>query len=123
MLLVVLHCRYNLGGLEKKMIAYASSNVAALGKFGDYQVNHFSGLPDISTSLDEVKSGSLNMPITLSYHASGVKPTEIGAWVGTGWPLSTGGQISCNVRGKRLLHISTAIRSNRMPPPVQTLLT
>jgi len=78
----------------------ASPNVASLGKFGDYQVSHFSGLPEISIPIFEVKSGGLSIPITLSYHASGVKPTDIASWVGMGWSLSAGGQISRNVQGK-----------------------
>jgi YD repeat-containing protein len=77
-----------------------SPNVAALGKFGDYQVDHFSGLPEISIPLYEIKSGSLTIPIALNYHASGFKPTDVAGWVGLGWALSSGGQVSCNVRGK-----------------------
>ncbi len=77
-----------------------SPNAASLGKFGDYQVSHFTGIPDISIPIYEVKSGELTVPITLSYHASGIKPTDIGSWVGTGWALSAGGQITQNVRGK-----------------------
>ncbi len=77
-----------------------SPNVASLGKFGDYKVSYFSGLPDISIPILEVKSGSLSVPITLSYHASGVKPTDVASWVGMGWALSAGGQVSRSVRGK-----------------------
>ncbi len=78
----------------------ASPNAASLGKFGDYQVSHFNGLPDISIPLYEVQSGSLKLPITLSYHASGIKPTDVASWVGAGWSLSAGGQISRSIVGK-----------------------
>lgn len=78
----------------------ATPNVSSLGKYGDYPVSFFSGIPDISIPLFEVKSGSLTLPITLSYHASGVKPTDVASWVGMGWSLSAGGQVSRNVRGK-----------------------
>ncbi len=77
-----------------------SPNVASLGKFGDYPVSYFTGLPDISIPLFEVKSGSLSIPITLSYHASGIKPTDVAGWVGLGWALSAGGQVSRSVHGK-----------------------
>ncbi|MBL0745585.1 hypothetical protein [Chryseolinea lacunae] len=76
-----------------------SPNVASLGKFGDYQVSHFSGLPQISIPLYEVKSGALTLPITLNYHAAGFKPTDVSGWVGLGWALSAGGQISASVKG------------------------
>lgn len=78
----------------------ASPNVAALGKFGDYQVSHFTGLPEISIPIFEAKSGDLSVPIILSYHASGIKPTDVASWVGANWAISAGGQISRSVRGK-----------------------
>jgi YD repeat-containing protein len=77
-----------------------SPNVASLGKFGNYGVSYFSGLPEISIPLLEVKSGTLTLPITLSYHASGVKPTDVAGWVGMGWAISAGGQIARNIRNK-----------------------
>ncbi len=75
-------------------------NVASLGKYGEYQVSHFTGVPDISIPIYEVKSGSLSIPITLSYHASGVKPTDVASWVGMGWSLSAGGEVARQVQGK-----------------------
>ncbi len=77
-----------------------SPNVAGLDKFGDYPVSYFTGLPDISIPIFEVKSGELDVPITLSYHASGIKPTDVAGWVGLGWSLSAGGQISRSVQGQ-----------------------
>lgn len=78
----------------------SSPNVASLGKFGDYPVSYFTGIPEISIPIYEVQSGSLKLPITLSYHASGIKPTDVASWVGLGWSLSAGGQISRTVNGK-----------------------
>ena len=43
-----------------------SPNVAALGKYGDYQVSHFTGIPDISIPIFEARSGNLSVPVTLS---------------------------------------------------------
>jgi len=89
--------------LVKKMMPNpvpASPNVGALGKYGDYPVSYFTGLPEISIPIYEVQSGALSIPITLSYHASGIKPTDVGSWVGTGWSLSTGGQISRSLNGR-----------------------
>lgn len=76
-----------------------SPNVASLGKFGSYEVSHYTGLPQISIPIFEVKSGSLTLPITLSYHASGIKLTDQASWVGLGWSLS-GFHISRQTRGK-----------------------
>jgi hypothetical protein len=74
-------------------------NAAAFEKYGNYQVNMFSGVPDISIPLYEIKSGDLSVPITLSYHASGNKVNEMASWVGLGWSLSAGGEINRRVMG------------------------
>ena len=40
------------------------------------------------------------MPISLSYHAGGLKVGEPSSWVGTGWSLQAGGMISRTIQGK-----------------------
>ncbi|SHN01453.1 YD repeat-containing protein [Cyclobacterium lianum] len=75
-------------------------NVAAMEKFGNYPVNLYTGLPDISISIFEITSGPLKVPIRLSYHASGIKYTDQASWVGLGWSLLGGGFISRNVHNK-----------------------
>lgn len=77
-----------------------SPNAAAMDRFGDYQVSHFTGLPNISIPIYEAKSGALSVPITLSYHAAGNKPLDIASWVGLGWSINTGGQLTRNVNGR-----------------------
>ncbi|HEY0271648.1 MAG TPA: hypothetical protein VGC22_00630, partial [Chitinophaga sp.] len=76
-----------------------SPTAAGIIKYGDYQVNGFSGVPDISIPLYEISSGSLKIPVTLSYHASGFKVTETASWVGQGWSVLAAGSISRNVMG------------------------
>lgn len=77
-----------------------SPNAAAIDKYGDYSVSLHSGIPDITIPIFVVKTGELTLPITLSYHASGIKPTDVASWVGLGWSLSTGGSVSRNILGK-----------------------
>jgi hypothetical protein len=71
-----------------------SPTATALEKYGTYQVNEFTGVPDISIPLYTIEAGGIKIPVTLSYHASGVKVTEAASWVGLGWSVSSGGQIS-----------------------------
>ncbi len=77
-----------------------SPEAAMLQKFGNYNVNLFNGVPDISIPLYEINTGKLKVPITLSYHASGIKVRDDASYVGLGWNLSAGGAITRTVRSK-----------------------
>ncbi|MDX1545797.1 MAG: hypothetical protein R3247_02345, partial [Rhodothermales bacterium] len=76
-----------------------SPTAASLGTFGDVPVGLYTGTPSISIPLHTVRGRTLSVPITLSYHASGVKVEETPGWVGAGWALSAGGVITRTVRG------------------------
>src|SRR5437660_4637000 len=76
-----------------------SPTAASLGKFGDIPVGYYTGLPNISIPLFTAKGKTLELPISLQYHASGIKVEEIGGWVGAGWALQAGGVITRTVRG------------------------
>jgi hypothetical protein len=76
-----------------------SPTAASLGKYGDIPVGFHTGIPQINIPLWEVSQGSLRLPISMSYHASGIKVAEQASWVGLGWSLSAGGVITRTVRG------------------------
>jgi hypothetical protein len=80
-------------------VAIASPNAASLGKFVDIPVNYHTGIPQINIPIYTIKDGSLQLPISLSYHAGGIKVAETASWVGTGWALNAGGVITRTVRG------------------------
>lgn len=77
-----------------------SPNVASLGLYGEIPVSGFTGIPEISIPLYDISIGEFNMPISLSYHAAGVRPDQHPGWVGEGWNLNVGGAISRVVNGK-----------------------
>lgn len=85
---------------QLKTYTPVSPNTASLGKFGEYPVDFSSGLVDISIPLYEVKSSRLTLPITLKYHASGIKVGDQASCIGLGWALQAGGMLSRNVRDK-----------------------
>jgi hypothetical protein len=80
-------------------ISIASPTAASLGKYGDIPVNYHTGVPQISIPIYTVTSGSLSLPISLSYHSSGLKVQEPASWVGAGWALNAGGVITRSVVG------------------------
>ena len=76
-----------------------SPNAAELGKYGKMPVDYFSGLPQITIPLTELRARNYTLPIYLSYHASGNKPDQHPGWVGQGWSLHAGGCINRIVNG------------------------
>ena len=75
-------------------IVPASPEAKGIGKFGDVPVGAYTGTPDISIPIYTVKAGKLSLPITLSYHATGIEVAQEATWVGLGWNLIAGGSIS-----------------------------
>lgn len=76
-------------------------NAASLGKYGDYPVSMFTGVPDISIPIYVIKGSKLQLPISLSYHAAGIKVSDLSSWVGLSWTLRAGSAITRKINGKR----------------------
>jgi YD repeat-containing protein len=72
---------------------------SSLGKYGQYPVNHSTGLVPITIPLYEIKSGELSQTIELSYHGGGIRVNEEATWVGLGWDLNFGGVITRTMNG------------------------
>jgi hypothetical protein len=53
-------------------ITIPSPNASSLGLYGELPVSYFTGIPEISIPLYEVKGTKIELPIKLSYHASGM---------------------------------------------------
>lgn len=81
-----------------------SPNVSNFETYGNVPVNLFTGTPNISVPIYTLQSGSIQVPINLSYHPSNVKPAVQPGWVGFGWSLNPGGVITRKVNGTRDEH-------------------
>jgi len=77
-----------------------SPTSTALERYGSYQVNEFTGIPNISIPLYTIEAGGFTIPISLSYHAAGIKVTDVASWAGAGWSVSAGGSVNRRVMGK-----------------------
>lgn len=64
-----------------------SPNASALAEYVITSPNIYTGVPAINIPITTITSKKLSWPITLSYHASGIKVGEVGGWVGLGWSL------------------------------------
>lgn len=76
-----------------------SPEASALGQFGSWPVSLYTGIPQIEAPLYTIDYRGFKLPVSLSYHASGIKVEDVASWVGTGWALQAGGVISRTVMG------------------------
>ncbi|MDZ7878902.1 MAG: DUF6443 domain-containing protein [Saprospiraceae bacterium] len=75
-------------------------NAASLGKYGDIPVSFNTGVQNIGIPIHTLTEGGISLPISLSYHAGGIKVGEPVSWVGQNWSLQAGGMISRTVQGR-----------------------
>lgn len=97
-LLWVSICTY--GQTDNPKFFPPSPNAYALGKYGDIPVNLYTGVPDITIPVYTASAKEITVPISLSYHGSGIKVDETASDVGLGWALNAGGVITRSVRGR-----------------------
>ena len=77
----------------------SSQSSNALGIVGESNISPYTGSPNIQVPLHTVKSGDIEVPISLIYNPQQVKPNNHPGWVGLGWHLSANGAITRTVRG------------------------
>jgi len=78
----------------------ASPEAASLGKFGQIPVSAYTGIPNINIPLYTIKEGEIQLPLSIDYHAGGIKVEEMASCVGLGWALNAGGVITRVQRGQ-----------------------
>jgi RHS repeat-associated protein len=74
-------------------------NAAAMARHGEIPVSLSAGTTSFDVPIYEITSGSLKVPIKLSFHSSGVRANDVSSVVGTGWSLNAGGVITRAVKG------------------------
>jgi YD repeat-containing protein len=70
-------------------------------RYGEIPVDYSTGVPNIDIPLYTIKGSKISLPISISYHASGIKVDDIASEVGLGWVLNCSGLISRTQRGNR----------------------
>ena len=76
-----------------------SPNAASLGQYGEVPVSLYTGTVQINVPIYEIDYMGHKIPISMTYHGSGVRPDQHPGWVGLGWNLNAGGCISRIVNG------------------------
>jgi YD repeat-containing protein len=81
------------------VVNFKTPEVAAFNKSIETPVSFYTGVPNISIPLYEVNIKGVTVPITLDYQAGGIRADQEATWVGLGFSINYGGQISRIVRG------------------------
>lgn len=105
-------------GQDLPKIIHPSPEASALFRFQDYPMDYSTGLPQISIPIYEIKCGSLSVPISISYHASGRRVYDQDGPVALSWSINTGGSISRTIYGSA--DFGTASASYSFPYPFVT---
>lgn len=78
-----------------------SPTAQAFMRYGEIPVDYSTGVPNIEIPIFTLEGKKLKIPISISYHASGIKVNDVASEVGLGWVLNAGGIISRTVFGVR----------------------
>lgn len=85
--------------LTNRKPTFSSPNAAALGKFTEFPTASYNGVPDIGFPFFKLNIKGVELPVGISYHASGIKVDDIASDVGMGWSINYGGSINVMVNG------------------------
>jgi hypothetical protein len=72
---------------------------AAYTRYGDIPVDLSTGVTAISIPIYTLSENGINVPVSISYHASGIKVADVAGAVGLGWTLNAGGVITRTALG------------------------
>lgn len=78
-----------------------SANAQAFMRYGEIPVDYSTGVPNIEIPIYTVEEKKIKIPISISYHASGIKVNDVASEVGLGWVLNAGGIVSRTVFGAK----------------------
>ena len=74
-----------------------SPQATQFARYGEIPVGHTTGVPQIEVPIYTLSTGWIDIPVSLSYHASGFRVRDIPSPVGLGWVLNAGGVISRSI--------------------------
>ncbi len=76
-----------------------SPTAAGYARYGEIPVDFSTGVPKIEIPIYAIQLGDVSVPISISYHASGIKVKDTPSEVGLGWVLNIGGNVTANILG------------------------
>jgi len=99
----------------------ASPQAQNFMRYGEIPVDFSTGIPNIDIPLYTIKGNKLTLPLSISYHASGIKVNDVASEVGLGWVFNGKGLISRTTNGRRDEAKSTVRKYNNSAEVLQDL--
>ncbi|MFD2286688.1 hypothetical protein GJU39_22365 [Pedobacter petrophilus] len=121
--LAITTCSFAFGQTSQTKVNFSTPEVTAFNRSIETPVSLYTGVPSISIPLYEINIKGVSVPVTLDYHAGGIRVDQEATWVGLGWTLNYGGEISRKVRGiaDELFYLNTNTVSQFMNLPTKEL--
>ncbi|HRN55615.1 MAG TPA: hypothetical protein PLL71_04155 [Agriterribacter sp.] len=103
---------FNSNAQQSATVIPPSPDAAALAIYGNIPVSTYTGVPNINIPIHTISYRDVQIPVNLSYHASGITVEQDASWVGLAWTLNVGGVITRTVKGGDDLQFSDDGYSN-----------
>jgi hypothetical protein len=79
---------------------FNSPTAYAFAEYVTNPVGYYTGIPQISIPIYTIQLKDFALPVSLDYHAGGIKVEETASNVGLGWNLNAGGVITRSIKDK-----------------------
>jgi YD repeat-containing protein len=96
----------------ENFIPVNAPDITAFNQVNFLPISEYTGKPNITIPLYEIKIGSLKIPIGLTYNYGGVKVDAVASSVGMNWSLQAGGNVSRQVNGLNDLDVQGALNGS-----------
>lgn len=89
-----LPCNYVADEITFPTVTPKSPEASAFQKYGETEINEYTGNPAISIPLYTLSYKGIEVPLSLTYDGGGIQVSQEASWVGLGWSLNVGGCIN-----------------------------
>ena len=94
-----LPCNYVADEITFPTVTPKSPEASAFQKYGETEINEYTGNPAISIPLYTLSYKGIELPLSLTYDGGGIQVSQEASWVGLGWSLNVGGCINYVCQG------------------------
>jgi hypothetical protein len=98
---------------QSTKIVPPTPNAMKMTEFHAQRPNMYTGTANVSIPLHTINFDGWDLPLSLSYNATGIRPNEEASEVGLGWVLNATGTISRTIRGGDDLFPGSNLASNK----------